>query len=213
MKGLEYNSQLPPLRINEYGRNLQRFVDRIVQVEDKEKRTQLAEAMVISVLQINPELKEIENGDQIVWNYLHVISDYKLDVDSPYEITKTVTHQSKPQPLEYPISRIRYRYYGKNLQKLVDNVEHIENEEQKKNYIDMLGSFMKNSGKNWNDEAVSDTQIVAHLKVLSQGKIALTEDEINADIELRQRNTNTNFKKKGKRNHNNSNKYKNKRRR
>ena len=71
---------------------------------------------------------------------------------------------------------------------------------------------MKNSGKNWNDDAVSDTQIVEHLKVLSQGKISLTEDEINADIELRQRNTNTSFKKKGKRNHNNKYKKNNRRR-
>ncbi len=208
MKGLEYNSQRPPLLINEYGRNLQRFVEHIMKVEDRIKRTRLAESLVISVLQINPELKEIENGDQIVWSYLHAISNFKLDVDCPYEVIDTVTHQSKPQPLTYPTSRIRFRYYGKNLQRLVDNVQNIEDEDQKKNYIDMLGSFMKNSGKNWNDDAVSDTQIVEHLKVLSQGKISLTEDEINADIELRQRNVNAPFKKKGKRNHNNNNKYK-----
>ena len=212
MKGLEYNSQLPPLKINEYGRNLQRFVSCIIKEEDKSKRTALAEALVTSVLQINPHLKEVDNGDEIVWNCLHTISDFKLDVDSPYPKPEPLAEQPKPKRLTYPISRIKYRYYGKNLQKLVDNVEQIETIEFKKPYLDMLGSFMKNSGKNWNDEDMTDKQIVEHLKILSQGKIIVSAEEINADIELRQRTTNT-YKKKGKRNNNSNHKYNKNRRR
>lgn len=207
MKGLEYSSQMPPIKINEYGRSLQKFVSHILGESDKLKRTALAEALVASVLQINPHLKEVDNGDQIVWNYLHLISEFKLDVNSPYPKPETLAKPTKPQQLTYPISRIKYRYYGKNLQKLVDNVDHIDSEKYKKPYLDMLGSFMKNSGKNWNDEDITDKQIVDHLKILSQGKINISAEEINADIELRQRTTN--FKKKSKRSH----KYNNKNRR
>lgn len=214
MQGLIYNSQLPPLRINEYGRNLQRFVNHIIEMPDRENRTKNAQALVLSVLQMNQELKEVENGEQIVWNYLHLISEFKLDVDSPYPIPKSATHISKPERMEYPTSRIKYRYYGKNLQKFVKNASSIENTDIKTKYVDILGSFMKNSGKNWNDEMMSDAQIVEHLKVLSQGKINLSVDEINTDMEIKQRNTSSytnNNKKRGRKN--NNNKFRNKRKR
>jgi hypothetical protein len=211
MQGLTYNSQLPPLRINEYGRNLQRFVNHIIDLKTKEERTKACQAMVISVMQMNPNLKEVENGEQIVWNYLHLISEFKLDVDSPYPLPKTASHLSKPPMLDYPTSRIKYRYYGKNLQKLVKNSTEISSPENKQKYIDVLGSFMKNSGKNWNNEEMSDKQIVEHLKVLSQGKLNLSVDEIDTGMEIKQRNT-SGFKKKGKRNNKHHN-HRNKRRR
>lgn len=208
MQGLTYNSQLPPLRINEYGRNLQRFVNHIIGLPTKEQRTKACQALVISVLQMNPGLKEVDNGEQIVWNYLHLISEFKLDVDCPYPKPQSATHISKPRKLEYPISRIKYRYYGKNLQNFIRNAVDIESEELKQKYIDVLGSFMKNSGKNWNEEEMSDNQIVEHIRNLSKGKLDLKTDEINTDMEIKQRNT-SGFKKRNKRNH----KHRNKRRR
>lgn len=211
MQGLTYNSQLPPLRINEYGRNLQRFVNHIIEYKTKEERTKASEALVISVMQMNPNLKEVENGEQIVWNYLHLISEFRLDVDSPYPLPQSASHLSKPPKLEYPTSRIKYRYYGKNLQKLVSNSVEMDNPEFRQKYIDVLGSFMKHSGKNWNDEEMSDKQIVEHLKVLSNGELDLKIDEIDTGMEIKQRNT-TGFKKKGKRNNKHHN-HRNKRRR
>jgi len=220
MKGLDYNTQLPPLVINEYGRILQNFLNHILTIPDREKRTQQTKALVQSAISLNPQLKELEDCEHIVWDYLHIMADYQLDVDSPYPIPSPETKLSKPLKVDYTTSNIRFRYYGANLQNLIDNVKNISNEEHKKHYLDMIGSFMKNSGKNWNDENITTKQILLHLKTLSKGALDLKEDEINTDLELLQRtNIGGNPKRKNFKKSNNyrngpsrNNKYNKKRR-
>lgn len=219
MKGLFYNTQLPPLVINEYGRILQNFVNHILTIPDKEKRTEQTKALVQSAISLNPQLKELEDCEHIVWDYLHIMADYKLDVDSPYPIPNPETKLSKPLKVDYTSSNIKFRYYGANLQNLIDNVENVTDNEHKQEYLDMIGSFMKNSGKNWNDDNITTKQILLHIKTLSKGKIDLKEDEINTDLELLQRtsiNSNpkrknfkktNNFRSGAPKNNNNSNKY------
>ncbi len=206
MQSIDYNTQLPPILINEYGRILQNFVNHLLAIPSKEDRTKQAKALVISVISLNPQLKELDECEQVVWDYLHIISDYKLDVDGPYPPPDPEIKLSKPQMLDYPNAGIKFRYYGGNLQNMIDNYLKLENTEFKQQYLDMIGSFMKNSGKNWNDENITTAQIVAHLKTLSKGAIDITEDQINADIELRQRSLNVpnnHFKNKNKNKNNN----------
>ncbi len=216
MHHIDYNTQQPHIIINEFGRNIQGFIQHILEDPDKQKRTRKAYCLVAAMISLNPQLKELEDCENIVWDYIHIIADYKLDVDTPYPKPDPALKMNKPAPLSYPTQSIKYRYYGANLQMMIDKVADIENPEFKQMYLDMLGSFMKNSGKNWNDEAITTEQIVAHLNTLSNGKINISVDDINADIELRQRTSNNFHRKKGKSNnrftkHNNSNSYKKRR--
>ena len=117
---MEYNTQRIKMFIPEYGRNMQKMIDQCCQIEDREKRTRTAEFIVNVMAQMNPKAREAADYRQKLWDHLYIISDFKLDVDSPFPPPPRDVLKSRPKRLKYPNLDIRFAHYGKNIEKIIE---------------------------------------------------------------------------------------------
>lgn len=185
---MEYNTQREKLAISEYGRNLQKMINHIMTVTDREKRTKYANAIVDIMAQMN-NLKDSPDFRHKLWDHLFIMSDFKLDVDSPFGMPDPETLAKKPNALNYPHGGIRYHHYGRNIQLIIEKAVELEDGPEKEALAKLIANHLKKSYLNWNRESVDDTLITKHLAVLSQGKLELAEDEqLNKTSEILARN-------------------------
>ncbi|MDD6025235.1 MAG: DUF4290 domain-containing protein, partial [bacterium] len=112
-KLLEYNSERSQLALPEYGRNIQQMVNHCLTIEDREERTRCAYSIVQVMGNIVPQLREEEDSKHILWDHLAIMSDFKLDIDFPYEIINQEKLKIKPETIPYNEENTRYRHYGK----------------------------------------------------------------------------------------------------
>lgn len=173
---LEYNTQRGKLLISEYGRIIQKMIAVAIQEDNKEKRQHMANQIIQLMGQLNPHLRDVADYKHKLWDHLFIMSDFKLDVDSPYPKPTPESVSTKPEKVNYPQTHIKFRFYGKNITKMIKTVADLEDGQLKKSYINAVGSFMKMSSRNWNDELLHDHEIMQHLLQLSEGKIELTTD-------------------------------------
>lgn len=215
---VEYNTQREHLMISEYGRNIQKMVNFAMAEPSRERRTVLANALISLMGSLNPQLRDVADYKHKLWDHLFIISDFKLDVDCPYPLPTRESVFRKPDLLNYPQSRIRFRFYGKNIVGMIEAATKLEEGPMKTTFINLIGSFMKNACKNWNAETLSDEEILAHLEMLSDGKIRVEDNE---NVEFRTANfgnnnnnnnnnrNNRNFKNNRNNNNNNNNRHRN----
>ncbi|MCU0423248.1 MAG: DUF4290 domain-containing protein [Bacteroidia bacterium] len=205
----EYNTARGAMLISEYGRNIQNMVAYAVTIQDREKRNRIAHSLVQLMGMINPGLKDTSDFKQKLWDHLFVISDFKLDVDSPFPIPTRESVYAKPDVMTYPQTPIRFRFYGKNIKMMIDRAANMEESPTKAGFINLIGSFMKQSCKNWNEEQLSDEEILSHLELLSAGRIKIsTEDDVQFNALQNQnqnRQGNRNFKQGGNNQNQNQN--------
>lgn len=172
---LEYNSARPILKIPEYGRNVQKLIEHAITLSDREERTKMAHAIVGVMSILNPQLKELTDYKIKLWDHLFVISNYQLDVDSPYPMPSPDALQVKPSRIAYPSNKIRFKHYGKIIEQMINELDQIEDAEQKGELVKILANFMKMAYLNWNRDTVTDDMIFEHLNLLSGGKIQLDD--------------------------------------
>ena len=178
---MEYNSQRDPMIISEYGRNVQKLIQQIVKIEDRERRTKAANIMVNAMSALHQGTKDYSDFKQKLWDHLHAISDFKLDVESPYPIPEK-DEQFVPDRLDYTQTQdLHYRYYGRNLEQMVKNASELEEGEAKIYMVELIANTMKKLYLTWNKDTVSDEVIMQHLAELSYGKLSLPEDFIFED--------------------------------
>lgn len=203
---VEYNTQREHMMISEYGRNIQKMVNFAMAEPDRERRTVLANALIALMGNLNPQLRDVADYKHKLWDHLFIISDFKLDVDCPYPLPTKESVFRKPDLLDYPQNKIRFRFYGKNIVKMIQAATELEEGPMKTTFINLIGSFMKNACKSWNAETLSDEEILAHLEMLSDGKIRV-EDNENVDFRTanfgnnqtqNRNNNNRNFKNKNR---------------
>jgi len=199
---VEYNTQREHMMISEYGRNIQKMVAFAMAEPSRDRRTMLANALISLMGSLNPQLRDVADYKHKLWDHLFIISDFKLDVDCPYPLPTIESVFRKPDLLNYPQSRIRFRFYGKNIVKMIEAATQLEDGSMKTTFINLIGSFMKNACKNWNAETLSDEEILAHLEMLSEGKIRVEDNE---NVEFRTANFNTNSNNRNNRNFKNRN--------
>lgn len=172
---MEYNSQRADLVMPEYGRNVQQMIDLVLKVEDRAERTKQAKAVIKIMTQINPKTKELENYEHKLWDHLHIISGYKLDVDSPFEAPSPKAFETKPENVPYPARNIKYRHYGKTIQDLILKAIDTPEGEQKDAFTLSVANLMKRNYITWNKDSVNDEVIIEHLADLSNGKLTLKD--------------------------------------
>jgi hypothetical protein len=214
---MEYNTQRPNLLLSEYGRGMQKMVDKVVEVEDRELRSKLSVSLMNVMINLNPGIKDLDNYQQKLWDHLHIMSDFKLDIDGPFPKPIPELIHQKPEPIPYNNVRIKFRFYGRNLQYMVDRATRVENEEVKQSFINMIASFMTNSSRNWNNENLTPEVITDHLKILSKDRLHLNSEDLNIHVEKDfkrpkghfKSNTNNNNRNNKFRNNNNNNKNRN----
>lgn len=174
---LEYNSERPHLIIPEYGRHMQKMINHCVALETKEERNTMAKAIINVMGNLQPHLRDVPDFKHKLWDQLYIMSDFKLDADSPYEIPSKEELQEKPEGLPYPKSASKYRYYGNNIQTMISvalSWDEDDNEKQEALTF-VIANHMKKCYLNWNKDTVDDAVIFKHLFELSDGKIDLRE--------------------------------------
>ena len=180
---LEYNGERPHLIIPEYGRHIQKLVDNCIALEDVEERNKMAKAIVDVMGNLQPHLRDVPDFKHKLWDQLFIMSDFKLDVESPYEKPEKEVLQAKPEPLAYPKSASKYRFYGNNIQTMIDMALTWEEGEAREALYFTIANHMKKCYLNWNKDTVEDKVIFKHLIELSGGKIDLSDgDEILSEI-------------------------------
>jgi NDP-sugar pyrophosphorylase family protein len=132
---------------------------------------------------LNPEIKLQSNYKEILWGHIYQIGNYDLDVDCPYAIPKPEEKAKKPSQIGYPTTNIRFRFYGRNLQMMVDKVSEMEDPEIRQEMVNLIASFMFNSCKIWNNENLSNEVIAEHLKILSKGQLQIQGSEITVSAD------------------------------
>ncbi len=173
----QYNTERSKMAISEYGRNIHKMIAYAVAEPNRERRNKLAHALITLMGNLNPQLRDAQEYKQKLWDHLFVMSDFKLDVDAPYPMPNPETLHRKPTPMSYPQSRIRFKFYGKNITQMIEKAAEMEDSPIKSGFINLIGSFMKNSCKNWNEEMLADEEILAHLEMLSGGRIQMTQHD------------------------------------
>ncbi|MBI1221659.1 MAG: DUF4290 domain-containing protein [Bacteroidetes bacterium] len=173
-----YNTQREKLRISEYGRNVQDMVAYIKSIDDKSKRSLIAAGVVNVMATLNPQLKDMSDYKQKLWDHLFAIADYDLDVDCPFPIPEREAMNRKPDSIPYQDNMIRFRFYGRNVQNMVIAASEMEEGETRTTFINLIASFMLNSCRNWNNENLSEDAISEHMRILSGGKLELSPSEI-----------------------------------
>lgn len=174
---LEYNAEREHLIIPEYGRHIQKLVNHCMAIEDDEERNVMANAIVKVMGNLQPHLRDVPDFQHKLWDQLFIISDYKLNVKSPYPVPERELLQAKPDALPYPKSASKYRFYGNNIQIMIDTALTWEEGEMKDALVYAIANHMKKCYLNWNKDTVEDIIIFKHLKELSHGKIDLTEEK------------------------------------
>ena len=179
---IEYNSERPKLIIPEYGRHIQKMVDQAIAKETKEERNKVASSIISVMGNLNPHLRDVTDFQHKLWDQLFIISDFKLDVDSPYPIPKREELQEYPQSLEYPQNFPKYRFYGNNIKRMIDVATGWEDGDKKDALVITIANHMKKCFLNWNKDTVENDVIFNHLFELSEGKLNLKgSDEVLLD--------------------------------
>lgn len=174
---LEYNSEREHLIIPEYGRHIQKLINHCIAIEDDADRNKMAKAIVDVMGNLQPHLRDVPDFQHKLWDQLFIISDYRLEVDSPYPIPTVEVLQAKPEPLPYPKTSSKYRFYGNNIQIMIDTALSWEESELKDALVFSIANHMKKCYLNWNKDTVDDVVIFKHLMELSGGKLDLTSGE------------------------------------
>ncbi|WP_372769743.1 DUF4290 domain-containing protein [Lutibacter sp.] len=170
---LEYNSERPHLIIPEYGRHVQKLIDNCVAIEDAEARNKMAKAIVDVMGNLQPHLRDVPDFKHKLWDQLFIMSDFKLDAESPYPKPEREELAAKPERLAYPKYDSKYRFYGNNIQTMIDVALTWEEGEAREALYFTIANHMKKCYLNWNKDTVDDHIIYKHLLDLSKGKIDL----------------------------------------
>ncbi|MBE7174954.1 MAG: DUF4290 domain-containing protein [Mucilaginibacter polytrichastri] len=179
----DYNSTRKHLLLAEYGRNVQNMVGYICTLPTKEERNRYAQVVIDLMGFLNPHLRDVADFKHKLWDHLHIISDYKIDVDSPYPKPLPEEQNKRPEPLPYPQSRIRYRHYGKVINKMIDKAKSIDEPYRKQHMVNAIANFMKMAYVNWNKDSVTDDLILSDLRELAGGDLELQEGMVLNKVE------------------------------
>lgn len=189
---LLYNTERVRLYIPEYGRNVQKMVEYIKTIDDREKRNEQARAVIKVMEIINPAVKLQENFEHKLWDHLHIISGFSLDVDSPYPVPAPECLHEKPLPVPIEKRPIKATHYGRNIENIIDLIAQTDDGDVKTEMIRTLAIYMRQQYLIWNKDTVSDQTIFQDIVKLSDGRIVIPEG-----LELNKIDSASNFSRPG----------------
>ena len=181
IEGLDYNTQRERIKLNEYGREIQQMVDYCVSIPDREERQVCAEAIIDTMRKMNPSDQNINDRMQTLWDHLALMSDFKLDIDYPVEITTAEQMASKPEPVAYPNTRIPVRHYGRALFELFETLKTMEPGEERDTLVRMTANQMKRCLLLWGHGNGDDEKVADDLARFTDGVIQLDLDSFRFD--------------------------------
>lgn len=173
---MDYNTTRKKLVLPEYGRNIHEMVDHVCSIEDREERNRAAQTIISIMGNLNPHLRDINDFKHKLWDHIALISDFKLDIDYPYEIPEKSHFTEKPKQVPYNEYPIRYKHYGKLIELMIEEAVKMEDDEKKNILIMMIANHMKRSYLTWNRNVVTDEDIFNDLKEMSKGALVVQEN-------------------------------------
>ena len=195
-----YNTQRDKLPMPEYGRSIQKMVDYAITIEDKAERQKCADSIIAIMGNMYPTLRDVPDFRNKLWDHLAFMSDYKLDIDYPCEITILKKGRQEPDKIAYSNSDIRYVHYGRIVPELIEKVAQMEDGAMRSQLVRLVAVQMKKNLMTWNKEMVDDERIAADMYNLSRGRIQLREGDLDVTFAQAppQHNQQKNGKKKNK---------------
>lgn len=213
---MEYNTSRSRMLMPEYGRNVQRMVEHLVTIDDRARRLRNAEAIIELMGTLNPHLKTIEDYKHKLWDHLHQMTDFTLDVDAPYPAPTPEQVFKKPEVIPYPQGKIGHRHFGRNLEQLIEKALKETDPEKRQGCVQIIGYYMKLAYTNWHKEPVHDDMIRTELSTLTNGQLLYEPGGyrvyFDARTNFKQQNSNNNsrnYKGGGQNNRNNNNNNRN----
>src|ERR1044071_1538716 len=171
---MEYNTTRNHLVMSEYGRHVQKMIEHLLSIEDPERRQRNAHAVIELMGFLNPHLKNVEDFRHKLWDHLFLISDFKLNVKSPYPIPTRETLRAKPDPLPYPKRYPKFSHLGKNLEVIIQKALKENDPDKRLGYANAVAYYMKLAYNNWHKEIVHDDAIQSELTDITEGELTFT---------------------------------------
>ena len=209
METLQYNTKRSQLIIPEYGRHVQLMINQIMETQDRDDRNKMAKAVIGIMGNMNPHLRDVPDFQHKLWDQLFIMSNFELDVDSPYEKPQKEVLAQKPERLAYPQRNPKYRFYGNNIKSMINVTSNWEDGDLKNALVYNIANHMKKCFLNWNKDTVQDEVILNHLFELSDNKLKVSEEDLpltdsSEFLKIRHKNGNgsnkNNQKQRNKRN-------------
>jgi hypothetical protein len=176
-----YNTSRPTLILKEYGRNMQMLVEHIKTIEDKEKRSESAHVLIELMQLINPNAKNAQESSQKIWDDLFIMSDFDLDIDSPYPMPEREILNKKPERMGYQSTEIKYKHYGRNIQLLIKKAMEIVDSEDKEVAVIHIGRLMKSFQNTWNRDNVEDATILKNIENMSNKELTIDLEKVRSE--------------------------------
>jgi hypothetical protein len=171
----DYNTSRNRLILPEYGRNIQKMVEYIMSVADRDERNKLAQAVIIIMGNMNPHLRDINDFKHKLWDHLAIMSDFQLDIDYPYEVPRPEEFTEKPRRVSYNTKEIKYRHYGHIVESLIAEAVKLPDGDDKDTLTKLIANHMKKSYLTWNRDSVTDEIIFNDLYELSGKRLNVKE--------------------------------------
>lgn len=177
---IEYNTIRTGVTLKEYGRNVQDLVAHLNTIEDKEERSKKAATLVELMKQINPAMQNTPEVEQKLWDDLHIISDFKVDIDGPFPTPNREILEKKPEKMVYSTNDITFRHFGRNIELLVDKAITLEDAEEQEAAIIHIGKLMKTFIYSYNRDNIEDEVIYKNIRKLSNNKLDIDMEKVTA---------------------------------
>lgn len=178
---MQYNTQREKLSMPEYGRAVHDMVRHVLTIGDRGKRQQCAQTIIDVMANMQPELRGQADFRQKLWDHLAFMAHYQLDVDFPYPLTRLDGEATKPEPLTYPMKRIRNRHYGHLLEQLLEHLQVMPEGEERDMLTRYVADQMKQSLYDWNRDAMDEEKIASDIARYTDGKVQLDLDTFTFD--------------------------------
>ncbi len=194
-----YNYTRRKLHLPEYGRHIQEMVDSLIKIDDRTERNRQAHAVIAVMGNLNPLLRDTADFTHKLWDHLFIISDFQLDVDSPYPLPTREHIEIKPRRMEYNRQRIPFKHYGKYVRQMVQSLSKEQDAELVSGAVDNIARYMRTKSFEYNQEHPNNEVIIKDLKVMAEDCISIDEASIN-NIRSDYKNTQSGHGQKGQRN-------------
>ncbi|MBN1186150.1 MAG: DUF4290 domain-containing protein [Bacteroidales bacterium] len=174
----DYNTSRPLLKLPEYGRNIQKMVNQIMEINDRAERNKAAHGLIQIMGNMNPHLRDVADFKRKLWDHLAIMSNFQLDIDYPVEPIHPSTLKEKPKKVEYFKGDTQYKHYGKIIESFLFKAVEMEDGEEKNLLIELIANQMKKAYLSWNKDVVSDETIFKDIQKITRGKIVLNEETL-----------------------------------
>ncbi|MBP5278747.1 MAG: DUF4290 domain-containing protein [Prevotella sp.] len=181
IEGLDYNTQREKIILPEYGREIQKMVDYAVGLPDKEERQACAESIISIMDRMTSHSRESEDHNRKLWDHLAIMSDFKLDIDYPYDVNEAKKIMTSPEPLSYPMTEIPVRHYGKMVFELFEKLKEMPAGEERDELVRVTANQMKRNLLLWSHGSSDDEKIASDLARFTDGIIQLDLDTFQFD--------------------------------